>query len=157
MVMNPKQPSTVACVGRGVLAGLVGTVGMTAFQKLAEMPITGREDSDAPVHLAKKVLPVQVKSDQARQQLNYGVHYGLGAMWGSAYGIAARAGLRGWKAVATVFGTVYTGDVLLNTALGLYQPWKWSLQDVTVDVLDKFVQAATTGVVYDHVLDPANA
>ncbi len=47
-------------------------------------------------------------------------------MWGSAYGLAAHAGLSGQKAVAAVFGTVYTGDVLLNTALGLYKPTTWS-------------------------------
>ena len=155
--MTFKQPSTMASVGRGVLAGLVGTVVMTAFQKFAEMPITGRGDSDAPAQFAETVLPIQVEGNDEHHRLNYVTHYALGTMWGSAYGIAARAGLRGRKAVATVFGIVYTGDVLLNTALGLYQPWKWSLQDVTVDVLDKFVQAAATGVIFDHVLDPKHS
>ncbi len=152
--MTTEQRSTAASVGRGVLAGLAGTVVMTAFQKLAEMPITGRGDSDAPAQFAEKVLPVHVEGNDEHHRLNYITHYALGTMWGSAYGIAARAGLRGRKAVTTVFGIVYTGDVLLNTALGLYEPWKWSLQDVTVDVLDKFVQAAATGMVFDHVLDP---
>lgn len=38
------QCSAAEIVGRGVLAGLAGTV-MTAFQKLVEMPLTGRDDS----------------------------------------------------------------------------------------------------------------
>ena len=103
-----------------MLAGLAGTVAMTAFQKLAEMPITGRGDSDAPAQFVEKILPIQVEGNEDHHRLNYVIHYALGAMWGSAYGIAARTGLRGWKAVATVFSIVYTGDVLLNTALGLY-------------------------------------
>ena len=42
-----------------MLAELVGTVGMTAFQKLVEMPLTGRVDSYAPAALAEKVLRIQ--------------------------------------------------------------------------------------------------
>jgi len=49
---------------------------------------------------------------------------------------------------------VYTGDVLLNTALGLYQPLTWSRKDWAIDVVDKLVQAAATGIVYDRVLAP---
>jgi hypothetical protein len=96
-------------------------------------------------------------SHEQHHRLNYVTHYALGTMWGSAYGLAARGGLRGGKTVAAVFGVVYTGDVLLNTALGLYQPWTWSAQDITVDVVDKCVQAAATGVLFDHIFAPTHA
>jgi hypothetical protein len=76
-------------------------------------------------------------------------------MWGAAYGVAALQGLRGQKAVNVVFSVVYTGDVLLNTALGLYHPTQWSKKDWIVDVIDKYVQAQGTGAVFDRVLDPA--
>jgi hypothetical protein len=75
-------------------------------------------------------------------------------MWGTAYGIAAANGLRGQQAVNTVFAVVYTGDVLLNTALGLYRPSTWSAQDWAVDIADKYVQAQATGAVFDHLVDP---
>ena len=87
-----------------------------------------------------------------RKGLNYGTHFALGTRWGSAYAVAAWAGLRGPRAVAAVFGVVRTGDVLLNTALGLYQPSTWSRRDWAVNVVDKLVQAAATAVVYDQVL-----
>jgi hypothetical protein len=45
--------------------------------------------------------------------------------------------------------------VLLNTALGLYQPSTWSKKDWAIDVVDKLVQAAATGVVLDRLADPA--
>lgn len=44
-------------VGAGVLAGLAGTAVMTAFQKLVEMPLTGRDDSYAPADFVERVLP----------------------------------------------------------------------------------------------------
>ncbi len=128
---------------------------MTAFQKFVEMPLTGREDSYAPANFAEKVLPIGPSSGQGRDRLNLVTHYALGSLWGSAYGMAAHAGLRGRSAVVAVFAAVYTGDVLINTALGLYQPSKWSRQDLVVDVVDKFVQAAATGVIFDRYLDPA--
>jgi len=43
-------------VGRGAVAGVAGTVVMTAFQKFGEMPITGRSDSYAPADFAEKVF-----------------------------------------------------------------------------------------------------
>ena len=148
-------PSTATVLGRGVLAGLVGTVVMTAFQKLVEMPVTLREESYAPADFAEKVLPVHPTTPAGRRRLNFTTHFALGGMWGTAYGIAAAKGLRGQKAVNTVFAAVYTGDVLLNTVLGLYQPTRWTAKDWAVDLVDKYVQAQATGAVFDRVLDPA--
>lgn len=134
---------------------MAGTVVMTAFQTLVEMPLTGRADSYAPAAFAERVLPVHPETAQGRWRLNYATHFALGAMWGSAYGLAALAGLRGKRAVAVVFGAVYTSDVLLNTALGLYQPSKWTRRDWAIDVGEKLIQAAATGVAFDRMLDPA--
>ena len=128
---------------------------MTAFQKFVEMPLTSRGESFAPADFAEKVTPAQTHSPQGRRRLNYATHFALGTMWGAAYGVAALQGLRGQKAVNAVFAAVYTGDVLLNTALGLYSPMKWSTKDLVIDVVDKYVQAQGTGAVFDRLLDPA--
>ncbi len=154
-MQSTSQSGLTANIGGGILAGVAGTVVMTAFQKLVEMPITGRGDSYAPADFAERVLPVHPSTPQGRTQLNYVTHFSLGGMWGTAFGIAATAGLRGQRAVNTVFVTVYTGDVLLNTALGLYQPTEWSAEDWIVDLVDKYVQAQATGLIFDRVLDPA--
>ncbi len=147
--------SSKSVVVRGVVSGVAGTVVMTAFQKLVEMPLTKRGESYAPASFAEKVTPVEAKTSEGRRRLNHVTHFSLGMMWGAAYGVAALKGLRGQKAVNTVFGVVYAGDVLLNTALGLYQPTQWSKKDMIIDVVDKYVQAQGTGVVFDRVLDPA--
>jgi len=149
------EPPAAAVLGRGVLAGLAGTGVMTAFQRLVEMPLTRRGDSYAPALLAEKLLPVHPSTPAGRRRLNLATHVALGGLWGSAYAVAAGRGLRGQRAVASVFAVVHTGDVLLNTALGLYRPSRWTAQDWAVDVVDKYVQAWATGAVFDRVLDPA--
>ncbi len=137
-------------IGRGVVAGVAGTVVMTAFQELVEMPLTRRGDSYAPANLAEQVLPVDPSGPRERRRLNWATHIALGAMWGTAFAVAGRAGLHGQKAVNAVFATVYTGDVVLNTALGLYDPKSWSKRDLVVDIVDKYVQAQATGAVFDR-------
>ena len=149
------RPSTATMLGRGALAGLAGTAVMTAFQRFVEMPLTGRGDSDAPARFAERVLPLRPTTTAGRRRLNSGTHVALGSLWGVAYGAAAARGLRGQRAVGTVFALVYTGDVLLNTALGLYRPTTWTAQDWTVDVVDKLVLAQATGAVFDRFLRPA--
>ncbi|MCZ2822801.1 MULTISPECIES: hypothetical protein [unclassified Modestobacter] len=153
--MRKKKTTTRDTVLRGVLAGIGGTVVMTAFQKCIEMPLTKRGESVAPARFAEKVTPAQASSPSGLRRLNWVTHVALGTMWGSAYGIAAARGLRGQRAVNTVFGLVYVGDVALNTALGLYRPWQWSAKEALVDVVDKYVQAQGTGWVFDRFLDPA--
>jgi hypothetical protein len=149
------RPSGKSVIMRGLVSGVAGTVVMTAFQKFVEMPLTQRGESYAPANFAEKITPLDTHTHEGRRRLNYVTHFSLGMMWGAAYGVAAVKGLRGQKAVNAVFGVVYTGDVLLNTALGLYRPTQWSKKDLIVDVVDKYVQAQATGAVFDRVLDPA--
>jgi hypothetical protein len=157
MTIAPTTSRSLATnVGRGVLAGVAGSVVMTAFQKLIEMPITGREDSHQPAKLAQKLLPVQPSGAAELKRLNYAAHTTLGAMWGAAYGVAAHQGLRGPRAVAATFAAIYTQDVVMGTALGLGKPpWQWSRQEWTIDIVDKLVNVAATGRIFDRVLGPA--
>lgn len=62
----------------------------------------------------------------------------------------------GDSAVNAVLAAVYTGDVLLDAALGLYRPTRWTAKDWTIEIVDKYVQAQATRAVYDPLaqLDP---
>ncbi|SDX59991.1 hypothetical protein SAMN05661080_00523 [Modestobacter sp. DSM 44400] len=146
----------MADLGRGALAGVAGSVVMTTFQKLVEMPISGREDSYGPAQLVQKLLPVKPGSDAGMKRLNYAAHTALGAMWGAAYGAAAHQGLRGLRGTATTFGAIYTQDLVMITALGLGKPWTWSRKEATIDVLDKVVVIAATGAIFDRFLSPSD-
>lgn len=145
--------SWAGALGLGVAAGLAGTAVMTAFQKIVEMPLTGRADSYAPAELAEKLLPLRPSSAGARKRINYAAHFGLGLNWGLAYAVAAKSGLRGQPAVAATFAAMYSGDVLLATALGIYEPAKWSVEEIGIDVVGKLVQAEATGAIFDAVRD----
>jgi hypothetical protein len=124
---------------------------MTAFQKGVEMPLTGRGDSYAPADLAYKLLPIRSRRRRTRRRVNYATHFALGIGWGMARGAVSRAELRGQKAVATVFATMWPGDVAIVTALKLDDPRRWSGRDLAIDVVDKLVLAQATGVIYDRL------
>jgi len=137
-------------LGRGMAAGLAGTVAMTAFQKLVEMPITGRGDSYAPADLAEKLLPLSEKRGSERNRRNYATHFALGAGWGVARALVGRAGLSGQPAVAAVFGLMYPGDIAIVVALSIDNPAGWSARDWAIDTVDKFVLALATGIAYER-------
>lgn len=150
--MNESQGVAVAA-GRGATAGLLGTVVMTAFQRFVEMPLTGRDESDAPISLVEKLTGAQPKGAR-RRVLNYVAHFGVGVTWGTGHALLARrTGLRGQRAVGRAFVTFWVGDVVANTALGLTRPWDWSAQDLVVDVVDKLVLAEATGLLFDRLDD----
>ncbi len=110
------------------------------------MPLTGRGDSYAPAKFAEKVLPIGRKRGRARERLTTR-HTSVSERHGARRTASGHSGLRGQRAVATVFAIVYTGDGLLNTALGLYKPWQWSRREAAIDVVNKLVLAeATRGV-----------
>ena len=153
-LISSSRPSLAAHVGRGALAGVAGSVVMTAFQKFVEMPLSGREDSYAPAELAAKLLPVKPSSDGGRKLLNYAAHTSLGAMWGAAYGVAASRGLTGARGAAATFAAIYTQDLVMIPALGLGKPWTWSRKDWTIDVLDKVVVIVATGAIFDRIVGP---
>jgi len=145
--------TTATVLGRGATAGLAGTVVMTAFQLLVEMPLTGREESYAPANFASRVFGVEPKTAKRHRALNYAAHFGIGAAWGATHGYVVHKGIRGQKAVFAVFAGIYTGDGLLNMSLGLYQPWNWSAQDWATDLGEKLILAEATGLIYER-LDP---
>ena len=154
MTALPQDPADglAASLTRGMAAGLAGVGVMTAWQRLVEMPLTGRGDSFEPANLMMRVLPIGRKRGKAKRRLNTAAHLGVGAGWGAAHGAIARRGLHGQRAVATVFGVLWPGDVTTTVALGLNPPpWRWSRRDLAIDLADKLVLAQATGAVYDRL------
>lgn len=136
-------------MSRGVIAGLTGTVVMTAFQRFVEMPLSGREESYQPAELMEKISGAR-PGPPNRRRMNYAAHFGVGAAWGAAHGAAAHAGVRGPWTVAAVFGTLWPADVASMVLLGLGEPpWRWSARELAVDVADKLVLAVATGVAFE--------
>lgn len=142
---------TASLMGCGLAAGVAGTLVMTAFQKYVEMPLTRRSESFTPADLAGKVLRLHPRTPQGRRRLNYAAHYAIGGAWGTAYGLAAALGLRGQKAVNTVFFTVYGGGLVAGAVSGASRPQDWSAKEWLVDLADIYVQVQATGFVFDRL------
>ena len=136
----------------GAAAGLAGTVVMTAFQKLVEMPLTGRSESYEPANMVQRLTGVRPRGKQNRRRLNYAAHFAIGAGWGAAHGaIATKTGRRGPNAGATVFALLWPADVLGVAALGVHEPpWRWTPTEAAVDFVDKLVLAQATGLAFDR-------
>lgn len=142
--------SSLAALGRGMLAGAVGTIAMTLSERL-EMAASGREASNVPGQVGAHVVPGKdPDSDADVASLNSPTHWAHGISMGALRGALDIAGLAGPTATAAHFALVWAGDAALYRALGIADvPWRWEPDELASDMLHKGVYAAVTGAVYD--------
>jgi len=140
----------LSALGRGLIAGAVGTVAMTLSQTL-EMSLSRRKGSQVPGKVGAHLLPgrdPQSTTDIAT--LNSPVHWAHGISMGALRGLLDTAGLRGPAASAVHFALVWGGDAALYRALGIADvPWRWAAEELGIDLLHKGVYAAVTGATYE--------
>ncbi len=142
--------SIVGAVGRGMIAGAIGTVAMTMTQR-AEMALSEREPSTVPGQVGAHLIPGKDPDVAADvQQLNASVHWGHGLSMGAVRGLLAAGGLSGPAASAAHFALLWASDVVLYKSLGIADvPWRWTGQEIATDLAHKGVYAAVTGAAYD--------
>ena len=85
-----KLGDVAANVGKGLLAGVVGTAVMTVSSTL-EMKIRGRQGSSAPANAAAKVLGVEPKGEAEEARFSNLVHWSYGTSWGAVRGLIGAA------------------------------------------------------------------
>lgn len=147
--------ATAATMARGAAAGLVGTAVMTATQAL-EMRVTGREASTVPGKVAAGLLRLSPNRRQ-EERLSVGMHWMHGMTGGLLRAGVGMTGLRGASAGAAHFGALWGTDAALYKAFGIAPaPWRWTRQELAVDLFNKGVYAAVTGAVLDRLV-PAPA
>ena len=138
-------------IGKGLVAGLVGTAAMTASSTL-EMKLRGRGGSDAPAKAAGKVLGVEPKGDEGKERFSNIVHWGYGTSWGAVRGLLGAAGLRGPAATAAHFATVWGTELKMLPALEVAPPpQEWGAAELAVDALHHAVYAAAAGAAYEYI------
>lgn len=160
-------------LGKGVVAGLAGTVAITISQMI-EMQLTNRGSSNAPMKVAKKVLGVEPKgqaelevekrdpdSERNEEELKQSVqdnaeqfsqflHFLYGTSWGVARGALDLAGLKGIPATIAHFGAIWGAAQVMLPAADASEPiTKWSPKQIAVDVAHHVVYACAAGAVYD--------
>lgn len=137
-------------VGKGLLAGLVGTVAMTVSSTL-EAKLRNRGGSDAPATAAGELLGIEsFTDDDARSRFSQGVHWAYGTGWGAVRGLLGAVGLSGLAATSAHFAVVWGTEQALLPALDVAPPaTQWGAEEVGVDVLHHVVYAAATGFAYE--------
>ena len=146
--------SVAGTLARGVAAGLVGGVVMTAIEK-AEQALTGRPDSYVPgrtlAHLVRLPDP-----DRDRLTRNLAMHFGTAAAAGVLRGAMAAANLRGPTASFLHTWVRLAIDQTLENGTGVgAPPPSWPRDELVIDVAHKAVYAFATGAVADALIPPA--
>ena len=138
-------------LGKGLLAGLVGTAAITTSQMI-EMAIEKREQSTVPAEVASKVLGVEPVNEEKKSTLSQQVHWAYGTAWGAFRGILGAACIKGWPASAIHFVAIWGAAMVVQTKLGGAPPvQKWDTKTIVTGGIHHAVYAAATGLVYDAI------
>src|SRR4051812_18685028 len=113
-------------VGKGLIAGFVGTVAMT-IASTNEMKLRKRAPSTVPADAAGKVLHVAPRNEAGKQRFSNLVHYAYGTGWGlgrAALGAAlcAAGGRRGRRSSigpVAFFAAVWGASLVMLPRLGV--------------------------------------
>jgi hypothetical protein len=139
-------------VGKGLVAGFVGTAAMTVSSSI-EARLRGRAASSAPARATAKVLGIKEFEDAiAAARFNDLSHWGYGTGWGIIRGLLAAAGLSP-NAATTAHGAAVWGSAqAILPALEVAPPFVfWGKKEVAIDLWHHLVYATATGLAYRAV------
>jgi hypothetical protein len=140
-----------AAVGKGLLAGLVGTAAMTVSSTV-EAKVRGRAASSAPADAAAKVLGVKPTGEAEQARFSTFVHWAYGTGWGAVRGLLAAMGLQGPRAAGAHFAAVWGSELVMLPALDVAAPaTEWGAEEVAIDAFHHLVYATATSVAYAFV------
>lgn len=135
-------------IGKGLVAGAVGTAAMTLSSTL-EMKIRQREASSAPANAAAKVLGLEFDNDEDKARFGTVVHWSYGTGWGAVRGLIGALGLRGVGATSAHLATVWGSELVTLPALGVTPPiTEWGAEEVAVDFFHHTVYVVATSLTY---------
>jgi hypothetical protein len=142
--------NTVASnIGKGLVAGFVGTAAMTASSSL-EARLRHRAASSAPARATAKVLGIkEFEDDIAAARFNDLSHWGYGTGWGVVRGLLSAIGLSPKAATAAHGAAIWGSAQVTLPALDVAPPFVfWGKKEVAIDLWHHTVYAAATGIAY---------
>jgi hypothetical protein len=148
-----KAVNTVASdIGKGLVAGFLGTAAMTASSTL-EARLRGRAASSAPARATAKVLGIkEFEDDIARARFNDLSHWGYGTGWGVLRGLLDAIGLSPKAATAAHGAAIYGAAQVTLPALEVAPPAVfWPKEEIAIDAFHHAVYAAATGLAYELI------
>jgi hypothetical protein len=136
-------------VGRGLIAGLVGTAAMTVSSSI-EARMRDRGSSTTPATAAGAVLGVKPVDDQGEKRFNNFVHWTYGTSLGLVRAALGMLGLHGAVASAVHLAIVWGGEQAVLPATGAgTSAASWDATEIGVDVVHHVVYATVTSWVFD--------
>jgi hypothetical protein len=140
-----------SAIGKGLVAGAVGTLAITAFQ-LLETKVTGREESTVPADAAGKVLEIQPRNEEGQTRLNQVTHWLYGIAWGVPRALLGLIGMRDPAATAVHFGAVWGSAISMPAALDVAPPpTEMEPKELAMDAARHAVYAVATGLAFDYL------
>ena len=137
-------------IGRGLVAGFVGTAAMTVSSTV-EARLRKRAPSSAPARATAKVLGIkEFEDDLAKARFSDLSHWGYGTSWGILRGLLAATGMRPKVATAAHGAAIYGAAQVTLPALEIAPPSVfWPKEEIAIDAFHHAVYAAATGVAYE--------
>ncbi len=108
-------------VGRGLVAGAVGTAAMTLSSSI-EAKIRSREGSTAPADAAGIVLGVEPANEAGKARFSTMVHWSYGTAWGVMRGLFGLIGVPDAAAGVAHLETVWGSELVMLARLGVAPP-----------------------------------
>ena len=139
-----------AAIGRGLVAGAIGTAAMTVSSTI-EQKRRERAASTAPADAAMKVLGIEsFCDDAARSRFSNAVHWAYGTAWGVPRALLAAAGLSPAAATAAHGAALWGSEQVMLPALGVAPPlWEWGATEVAIDAGHHAVYALATSLAFE--------
>jgi hypothetical protein len=136
-------------IGKGLLAGFVGTAAMTVSSTL-EARLRHRAASSAPARATAKVLGIkEFEDDIAAARFNDLSHWGYGTGWGVVRGLLAATGMSPKAATAAHGAAIWGSAQVTLPALEVAPPIVfWQKREIVIDVFHHAVYTLATGVAY---------
>lgn len=142
--------NVASSIGKGLVAGFVGTAAMTVSSTL-EARLRKRAPSSAPARATAKVLGIkEFEDDIAKARFNDLSHWGYGTSWGVLRGLLAATGMSPKAATAAHGAAIYGAAQVTLPALEVAPPSIfWGPEEIAIDAFHHAVYAAATGVAYE--------
>jgi len=144
----------VGSIGKGLVAGLIGTASMTVSSTV-EARLRHRKPSSAPARATAEVLGITSFADEiAQARFNDLAHWGYGTAWGVVRGLLDAAGLPPRAATAAHAAAVWGSAQVALPALDIAPPALfWAPREIAIDAFHHTVYAITTGIAYELLSD----
>ena len=142
--------NVAASIGKGLMAGFVGTAAMT-ISSTVEARLRGRAPSSAPARATAKVLGIkEFENDLAKTRFSDLSHWGYGTGWGVVRGLLAATGMSPKAATAAHGAAVYGAAQVTLPALEVAPPSIfWAKEEIAIDAFHHVVYATATGFAYE--------